>query len=39
MFGGQVGQDISVWRNVIDNPDLDRLAADSAMFMRRVLVD
>lgn len=39
MSGGQVGQDISVWRNVIENPDLDKLAADSAVFMRRVLVD
>lgn len=39
MSGGQVGQDISVWRDVIENPDLDKLAADSAEFMRRVLVD
>jgi D-psicose/D-tagatose/L-ribulose 3-epimerase len=38
MFGGQVGQDISVWREVIENPDLDKLASDSAAFMRRVLV-
>ena len=37
--GGQVGQDISVWRKVIENPDLDQLAADSAVFARRVLID
>lgn len=39
LSGGQVGQDISVWRDVIENPELDQLAADSATFMRRVLVD
>lgn len=39
LSGGQVGQDISVWRNLVDNPDLDRMAAESADFMRRVLVD
>jgi D-psicose/D-tagatose/L-ribulose 3-epimerase len=38
MQGGQVGQDISVWREVIDHPDLDALAAQSAMYMKRVLV-
>ncbi|WP_332446693.1 D-psicose 3-epimerase, partial [Sphaerochaeta sp.] len=37
--GGQVGQDISVWREVIENPDLDKLASDSAAFMRKVLVN
>ncbi|AEV30145.1 sugar phosphate isomerase/epimerase [Sphaerochaeta pleomorpha str. Grapes] len=36
--GGQVGQDISVWRNLFDNPDLDKLAADSAAFARRTLI-
>lgn len=39
MPGGQVGQDISVWRNVIENPNLDDLAAQSAQYMRRVLVN
>lgn len=33
----QVGHDVSVWREIIPHPDLDRLAADSAAFMRRVL--
>lgn len=39
MPGGQVGQDISVWRNIIEEPDLDALAAESARFMRKALVD
>lgn len=39
MPGGQIGQDISVWRNIIEEPDLDALAAESAKFMRKALVD
>lgn len=39
MSGGQVGQDISVWREVIEHPDLDDLAKRSASYMRKVLVD
>ncbi len=38
LSGGQVGQDISVWRNVFDEDNLDRLAAESANFARRVLI-
>lgn len=34
MSGGQVGQDIAVWRDIIKNPDLDKLANDSAKFVR-----
>lgn len=36
--GGQVGQDIAVWRNIINNPDLDKLASDSATYIRENLV-
>jgi D-psicose/D-tagatose/L-ribulose 3-epimerase len=35
--GGQVGQDIAVWRNIIENPDLDKLAKDSAIFIKKTL--
>ena len=37
--GGQVGQDIAVWREIIHNPDLDALAAESARFVRRALCE
>jgi D-psicose/D-tagatose/L-ribulose 3-epimerase len=37
MSGGQVGQDIAVWRPIIKNPDLDKLAKDSATFIRENL--
>lgn len=37
MMGGQIGQDIAVWRPVIENPDLDALAAKSAEFVRKTL--
>ncbi|MGI5173303.1 sugar phosphate isomerase/epimerase [Treponema sp. OMZ 840] len=36
MPGGQVGQNIGVWREIIPNPDLDKLAADSAAFLRKI---
>jgi D-psicose/D-tagatose/L-ribulose 3-epimerase len=39
LSGGQVGQDISVWHNLFDHPDLDKLASDSAAFARRVLIN
>lgn len=39
LSGGQVGQDISVWRDLVKNPDLDSLASESAAFIRRVLID
>ncbi|MBI9095078.1 MAG: sugar phosphate isomerase/epimerase [Sphaerochaeta sp.] len=39
LSGGQVGQDISVWRNLYDQNDLDKIAADSAIFARRVLIN
>jgi D-psicose/D-tagatose/L-ribulose 3-epimerase len=35
--GGQVGRDIGVWRDMIENPDLDALASESARFVRRTL--
>jgi D-psicose/D-tagatose/L-ribulose 3-epimerase len=35
--GGQVGQDIAVWREVVVNPDLDTLARQSATFIREYL--
>lgn len=37
MPGGQVGQDIGVWREIIPHPDLDKLAAESAAFIRQNL--
>ena len=37
LTGGQVGKDISVWRNLEKPEDLDRLAADSVAFLRDVL--
>jgi D-psicose/D-tagatose/L-ribulose 3-epimerase len=37
LAGGQVGQDIAVWRDIINNPDLDKLAKDSAAFVKRTL--
>ncbi len=36
--GGQVGQDIAVWRDIIKNPNLDKLAKDSADYIRENLV-
>ncbi len=38
MPGGEVGQDISVWRDIVETPDLDAMAKASAEYMRRVLV-
>jgi D-psicose/D-tagatose/L-ribulose 3-epimerase len=37
MAGGQVGQDIAVWRDIIKNPDLDKLAKDSARYIKNNL--
>jgi len=37
MPGGQIGQDISVWRDLVRNPDLDDMAARSARFIREHL--
>jgi len=34
LMGGQVGKDISVWRNLEKPEDLDRLAAESVEFLR-----
>jgi D-psicose/D-tagatose/L-ribulose 3-epimerase len=34
MPGGQVGRDIGVWRQLIQAPDLDALARESAKFVR-----
>jgi len=35
--GGQVGRDVAVWRDLIPNPDYDKLAHDAASFVRKVL--
>lgn len=35
--GGQVGQDIAVWREVVKQPDLDMLARESATYIREHL--
>ena len=35
--GGQVGRDIGVWRDLLENPDLDELAARSAAFVKQNL--
>ncbi|MHB8936275.1 D-psicose 3-epimerase [Rectinema subterraneum] len=37
--GGQVGRDIAVWRDLIPNPDYDRLARDAAAFVRKTLCE
>lgn len=37
MAGGQVGQDIAVWRDIIKNPELDKLAKDSATYIKENL--
>ncbi|MDC7236139.1 MAG: sugar phosphate isomerase/epimerase [Sphaerochaetaceae bacterium] len=37
MSGGQVGQDIAVWRDIITNPNLDKLAKDSATYIKNNL--
>ena len=35
--GGQVARDIGVWRPIIEDPDLDRLAGDALRFVRAKL--
>ncbi len=35
--GGQIGRDISVWRDLVESPDLDALAAQSVQFVRETL--
>lgn len=35
--GGQIGRDIAVWRELIPDPDYDRLAADAVVFVRKTL--
>jgi D-psicose/D-tagatose/L-ribulose 3-epimerase len=35
--GGQIGRDISVWRDLVPDPDYDALARDAATFVRRTL--
>jgi D-psicose/D-tagatose/L-ribulose 3-epimerase len=37
MKGGQIGHDIAVWRDLVENPDLDALAAQSAVFVKETL--
>jgi D-psicose/D-tagatose/L-ribulose 3-epimerase len=32
--GGQVGEDVAVWRELIPDADVDALAAESAIFIR-----
>ena len=34
MKGGKIGRDIGVWRDLVENPDLDALAAESVRFVR-----
>ncbi len=34
MQGGQIGRDIAVWREIVPNPDLDALAAQSVKFVQ-----
>jgi D-psicose/D-tagatose/L-ribulose 3-epimerase len=36
--GGQVGRDIGVYREIIENPDLDALASASAEFVKQNLI-
>ncbi len=38
MRGGTVGRDIGIWRDIVEEPDLDQLAKDSAAFVRKTLV-
>lgn len=37
MKGGQIGRDIAVWRDMVEKPDLDALAARSVLFVRENL--
>jgi D-psicose/D-tagatose/L-ribulose 3-epimerase len=37
MKGGQIGRDIGVWRDLVKNPDLDALAAQSAEVVKKTL--
>lgn len=37
MSGGQIGRDIGVWREIVEHPDLDALAAESVKFVQRTL--
>lgn len=37
MSGGQVGQDIAVWRDIVKNPNLDELARISAAYIKKNL--
>lgn len=39
MKGGQVGRDIGIWRDMLENPDLDALAADAAVFVKTRLIN
>ena len=34
MKGGQIGRDIAVWRDMVEQPDLDALAAKSVVFVK-----
>jgi len=35
--GGTIGRNIAVWREIVPNPDLDRMAADAVLFVRKNL--
>ena len=35
--GGEIGRDIGVWRNLVEQPDLDALAAQSAAWVKEHL--
>ncbi len=36
--GGQIGRDIGVWRPIVEHPDLDALARDAVVFVRKNLM-
>ena len=37
LAGGQVGQDVCIWRELLEQPNLDELAKDSCLFIREQL--
>lgn len=38
MPGGQVGRDIGIWREIVKNPDLDKMAMESVQFIKNNLL-
>jgi len=37
MTGGTIARNVGVWREIVANPDLDKMAADAAAFVRKNL--